>query len=684
MQHTPIPASISHRPPPAVTTVYARIGRTPPARHGGVSAKPPRRPATSRYARATLLRLACALGVALLAGCAGLQRGAPGLLPQFHPAARAESLEAAGRYLDAAQAYQTLAEHAAPPTREDYLLRAAHAYVMGGQIDAAQALLIRIQIPPGAPLLTVQRQLLTGEIYLAKRNPLKALTATTISPPERLPDSLQRRLRRLRATAFLLAGNPLESVRERVALEPLLKTPEAVQENQQQIWSALGQLTSAALEQLRTAPPPDPVSGWLELATLARAAQGNPAQFQHAVHTWEQRYPDHPAIRVLIPELLRYYAAARLHPHSVALLLPLRGPFAEAASAVLDGFLAAYYQPTSQQTSPPPRIRIYDTGDLPADAVQAYLQAVRDGADFIVGPLRKEAVTAVAQQPSLAVPTLALNYLEPGQPAPKGFYQFGLSPEQEARQVAERAWLDGHSRVLVLAPEGSWGDRVARAFEQRWQTLGGITLGEQRYNPTHTDFATPIRRLLNLDESRARYRALRSLLQRKLEFEPRRRKDVDFIFMAAFPRDARLLRPQLKFHHASDLPVYATSHIYSGTPDADADRDLDGTRFCDMPWTLAETPAQQDIRQELTTLWPDQSARLPRLNALGIDAYRIIPQLDAMRSNPFARFEGATGSLALDPDGRVHRDLLWARFQDGLPVLLDPVAIPKATGKAIP
>ncbi|MEO1247664.1 MAG: hypothetical protein AAFX56_18460, partial [Pseudomonadota bacterium] len=36
--------------------------------------------------------------------------------------------------------------------------------------------------------------------------------------------------------------------------------------------------------------------------------------------------------------------------------------------------------------------------------------------------------------------------------------------------------------------------------------------------------------------------------------------------------------------------------------------------------------------------------------------------------------EGASGELYLDADGRVHRRLAWAEFQNGVPVALPPAA----------
>ncbi|HKJ23167.1 MAG TPA: penicillin-binding protein activator, partial [Gammaproteobacteria bacterium] len=144
-------------------------------------------------------------------------------------------------------------------------------------------------------------------------------------------------------------------------------------------------------------------------------------------------------------------------------------------------------------------------------------------------------------------------------------------------------------------------------------------------------------------------------------------------FMAAFPQQARLIRPQLEFHYAGDLPVYATSHTYSGTPDQRADHDLDGVMFCDMPWILSDDPKTARLKATIRRLWPEQAQQFIRFYALGYDAYNIIPQLDQLKRFPYDEYNGETGVLTVDQDNKVHRRLLWARFVNGAPKLTDAI-----------
>jgi outer membrane PBP1 activator LpoA protein len=336
---------------------------------------------------------------------------------------------------------------------------------------------------------------------------------------------------------------------------------------------------------------------------------------------------------------------------------------------VRDGFLAM----DAANTDPDkPKITVYDTGPDPAKTPEVYEQAVNDGAQFVVGPLGREAAEAVMRQASIRAPTLLLNYTdeEPGSMS-KYLFQFGLSPEQEARQAAERAWLDGHRQAAVLYPKTPWGERMMTAWSSHWQRLGGVVVANQAYNDTDVDFSEPIKSLLNITQSEARKEAIEKTVGQKLRFETRARQDIDFIFLAADAKHGRLIKPQLNFFHAARVPVYSTSHIFTGAGDAMRDIDLDGIQFGDMPWMLVGDGKIQELRQTLQRDWPHVHTDLDRLYALGVDSYAILPHLGRIGMESGARFSGVTSGLSVDQHGRLQRQLLWARFNRGVPRLTD-------------
>jgi hypothetical protein len=263
-------------------------------------------------------------------------------------------------------------------------------------------------------------------------------------------------------------------------------------------------------------------------------------------------------------------------------------------------------------------------------------------------------------------------------------YQFGLAPEDEARQAAGRAMADGHQRLAALVPDNAWGIRVYQAFREQFTQLGGEIVAAEQYDSNSSDFARPIRRLLNLDDSNNRYQALQRLLGERLSFEPRRRQDAEGIFVLAFPRQARQIKPQLRFHHAGDLPVYSTSHVYEASDDPAIDRDMDGLMFCDIPWALDRQGPWAARREQTEKLWPDRGRRYQRLFALGYDAYQVVPWLDMLHLPGFAQFPGATGILSLDNDRQLHRTLEWARFSGGVPQKIQESPLTSTEGQHEP
>lgn len=660
-----------------------------------------------------------ALLLALLVSACGTVReaGVPSGMPTLP--AKATQLEQSGDFAGAAQAYLDAAQTARAPRLQQLQLHAAAAWIRAGRNDQAKRILDAVDTGNLAPVWTARKQVVQAQLALAENQPERALQLLP-EPSDQFPPALQRQNLQLRAEAFQAAGNLLESARARVQLDPLLSDPSAIEQNRRAIWGTLNGLSANALQQLRTAPPPDVLSGWMELAYIMKQATLHPEQLQSDLESWRARYPDHPADQ-LLGQILAQHRQFQQRPQHIALLLPLSGSLADAAATIRDGFLAAYYSHggDARRTS----VRIYDTAAPDANIWSLYSEALRNGADFIVGPLNKTAVTTLAKADRLQVPVLALNFTDdqpanatavnpgagstaptpgvapdPDQAAaeagaaaspkapPANFYQFSLAPEDEARQVAERASLEGMIRAVALVPEGDWGDRLLNAFSTRFQQLGGEVLDAERYNVSNSDFSQPIRRMLNLDESRARYNMLRRITGKDIEFQPRRRQDVDFVFVAGFPRQARLIVPQLRFYHAAGLPVYATSHVYSGTPDPRDDEDMDGLVFCDMPWVLEQKGDLDPLHQQIASLWPQNLERFARLYAFGIDAFNVIPYLQWLHQEPYERLAGETGSLYMGADNRIHRSLEWARFIDGLPAVIQQDTAPAAVhaGPAAP
>ncbi len=585
--------------------------------------------------------------------------------------AAAERLVREGKPRDAAQMYESLAAQATGAKQADLYLEAARQWSAAGAYPEAERVLATI-----APAVTGQQAtthaLVSAEVALAEKNPQRALEnlrrVGTPTDPQAAADALA-----LQARAQFALGDAVAGVKTLMARERALQGNAAIEENRRMIVAGLRD--AAARGAPLTAPAgADPVlAGWLQFGSALRELDRNPFAGATALRAWRSRYPLHPANGRILDDLLSESTVAVDYPAQIALMLPLGGRQQAAATAVRDGFLSAYFQQDATQR---PRVRIYDVANV--DVSSAVLRALDEGAQFIVGPLTKDEVTAAAAIADGRAPVLALNFLPDGTAAPSNFFQFALAPEDEARQVARRAIADGHPRGVALVPSGEWGSRVLAAFTEELELGGGQLIARGSYSTSESDYTVAIQQLLRISESRDRYARLSGTLGTKLEFEPRRRGDIGFIFVAAQAANSRLIRPQLRFHYAGDIPMYSTSDAYE--PDEAANVDLEGMMFPDMPWMIGTDPISEQLRNAVRSVWPARANRRGRLYAFGFDAYRLIPTLRNSQSNRAAVVSGMTGRLSVDANGRIRRDLDWAQIHDGRPHALTLSGAAPTTG----
>ena len=600
----------------------------------------------------------------LLAGCVP----SPELRPDQHEPAndplvkQAESFAANGDFVAAAGLFERIAADKPFAEKQRLLLRAAESHFLAADPDSASALLARIDAA-SLPFLDFQRRLLTAEMAVSRNRPDEALNLLSVLPPDGTGIEHRLRYHKDRSEAFRLSGNILESGRELESVDSLLDDQNSRLDNQLEIIRTYAALTDDTLQQLQ-ATQPDIQSGWMGLTYLIKAFSSDEAQIKLKFSAWRTMHPAHPAMPELLDGYFMKLKGLYRTPNQLAVMLPDTGPYARVASLLRDGMLAAYFE---EPAATRPRLYFYDSSN-PEQTWPTYQEAVASGADMVIGPLNKEGVAQLSRTVDLEVPVLALNQIVSEGPPAQNLFQFGLSPEDEAAQVADRAWTDGFSTAIALTPAGDWGDRIASAFRKRWEELGGVLAEHQSYDEEAHDFSTPIQTLLNIDDSIQRHTRLQKLLGRKLEFEPRRRRDIGFIFLAAKAQKARQIRPQLQFHHAADLPIYTTSHAYSGTVSQDEDQDLNGIRFPMIPWLLADADDSDKLSlAHLLQVFPNTPPSYFPLLAMGIDSMRLIPHLARLRSNPREVLEGKTGNIYMDRSNHLRRQMVWAEMIKGVP-----------------
>ena len=596
--------------------------------------------------------------VLLLSACAAPQRPAPS---EPGDAIRARQLQGVGNYAEAAQLWQQAAIVAVGAERQEFRLRAAEAWLLAGEAAKSRQQLQQVQDAqlesPGQSrmaLLQAELALLDADAQSAEFYLAAARGGLAAPEMERYRLATQRLVRlqtdpasfAMTSVASALAGMGPYTTYSGVALLQLMEDIPS------------RQLQEIAQDEARSAS----LRHWPELALTVRNLLVTGQDKASVARQWSLAQAGHEVDEQGYIDLVDSYSALFTLPGNIAVLLPFEGGLAAAGKAIRDGIVSAFMEAPGNS-----ELKFYPTSDEPDSAVSAYFAAIGDGADWIIGPLRRESVAAMAGLGGLGVPALMLNNADESLAAQREMglvYQMSLSQELEAQAVAESALARNWNNALVLTADSAWGQRMKETFERAFIDAGGTVVSAAEFSSAESDHSSLLKTVLKIQDSQNRKDRLQATLGLSLNFEPTRRDDFDFIFLAASPDQGRQIRPQLRFHDAGSKPVLAMGRIFSGQLDTGADQDLNGimfpaTRLLLEPGGLDELP--------FSSL---RSGSMGPLFALGADAWNVMRWLPLLQKDEDLQYPGLAGSFRLDKRGRLVRTPAWAVFSQGRPTPL--------------
>lgn len=545
-------------------------------------------------------------------------------------------------------------------------LELVQSYINQGNYQAAKQLLSLFDQNKLDDNFKNQAIYLHVRLALAVGNPKSAIKwLKQLNTDKALPLDTQVQVNQLYIQALYRSNQPLSSALKRMEMTLLLMN-NAYSQNNEKIWQILMQTDYSNLVYNQKFQKQPINQGWFALAIAAKENANNYKQLLIALDNWQNQFPNHPANQLLSQSSMPYSDNLEENkPHSIAVFLPLTGSYAALGVAVQRGILDAYYQASQQEnTSGAQKVHFYDTNKTTIK--QLYKEAEANMADAIIGPLTKDNVNALLRI-SPKIPTVTLNYGNKN--GNDNTYQYGLSPLDEADQIAQLAWKRGASRALVIAPESEWGNSITQAFISKWQSLGGNISDAYQYATDSKTTSDDIAKHLGIVDSNWREHLLGKTLNKKLNFNPIRRNDFDMVFLIASPEKGREIKPLLAFYYIQDTPVYATSSIYTGAQNASKDHDLNGVFFCDIPWLLQPTKTMTQEQKKFKSLWNNDLTKNSKLYATGLDAYLLINQHDHLDYLSNFPIEGTTGSL-YNKQHSIYRELGCAEFVDGIPKTL--------------
>ncbi|HDM8153829.1 TPA: penicillin-binding protein activator [Vibrio harveyi] len=553
------------------------------------------------------------------------------------------------------QNYMIQADSTEGSLQNDWLIMATKAAIQANELDQAELLIKRLSRQQLSEVQQAEWQLARATLQQKQGKYSQLLQGLNFKPWWKLPSEQWKDYYELRADAHQSLNQPFEANRQLVAEGQYASSAEQ-REISSRIWMNFGSYSENELTALQTEPSEDVLDGWLQLAIYAKTLSSNIPQLKNTLEHWLSENPSHPAAVYTPAEIQNILSLEIVKPNNTALLLPLTGKFAPQAQLIRDGFIFAMMN--DQARDPSATLTVIDTHAYSADQIKQRL--INENIDFVVGPLQKENVeklqaTLDGSETGVKIPTLALNIPEEVQAGTDMCY-LALSPEQEVAQAAKYLFSQGYQFPMILAPNGAYGQRVVEAFNEEWIKYSSNKVATSYFGDKR-QLQKNINGVFGLQESQQRIAQMQSLMRISLESQPRSRRDVDAVYIVARSSELTLIKPFIEVAINPDAKppkLFSNSRSNSGGATYE---DLSGVAYSDIPMLINPDPT---IATQMNELWPDQSNMEKRLEALGMDAYKLLGELPQMKLLPGYSVDGQTGVLSINNNCVVQRELDWA------------------------
>ncbi|EEG84822.1 hypothetical protein PROPEN_03186 [Proteus penneri ATCC 35198] len=304
------------------------------------------------------------------------------------------------------------------------------------------------------------------------------------------------------------------------------------------------------------------------------------------------------------------------------------------------------------------QVIVYDTNSQPIDVLLK--KAQQDGANLIVGPLLKPEVMKTIELQS-GLPVLALNELDTI-PSATTVCFFSLSPEDETRNAAQHLRQQQKANPLIIVPDNKFGQRMAQTFADEWQRTGGGTVLQQTFSSVESLKASINRGVGIRMTGTPVLPTANAPLPLETQSIPSAGGAIDSVYIIATSDELTLIKPMIDMAISTQKrpPIYVSSRSNQGGTGPDFRMEMDGIQFSDIPlMTGANLPLMQKASSKFAN---DYS--LMRLYAMGIDAWSLANNYNDLTKGTL-HFNGISGSLHVENNCTVYRQLPWMQFKQG-------------------
>lgn len=170
------------------------------------------------------------------------------------------------------------------------------------------------------------------------------------------------------------------------------------------------------------------------------------------------------------------WGSAPSHVVKVGLLVPLSGQAAQVGKALQDAAVMALFDKYASLSGPQAGVRVElvpkDTLGTPSGARQAAADAIKEGAQLMIGPLFSQSVEAIkplAKSGQYSIISFSNNKAVAGQ----GVYVMGFDPAEQTQRAVQYALLNkGVNQLGAFVPNDAYGRSVTDAAKQVATLLG--------------------------------------------------------------------------------------------------------------------------------------------------------------------------------------------------------------------
>ncbi len=403
-----------------------------------------------------------------------------------------------------------------------------------------------------------------------------------------------------------------------------------------------------------------------------------PDEAIRALTGFVKSFPEHENVQqanLLIEEIAGKMVYSR---YTIGCLLPLSGPYRKYGERAMKGIELALSQFNSKAANPSIHLLIKDTGGNPEKAILAMHDLQNNQVAATIGPIiTAEAVATEAQHSGIPMITITQkeNITEIGDNVFRNF----ITPEMQVRAVVSyAAEVLEVKNFAVLYPEEKYGTHFMNLFWDEVLKYGGKIVGAESYNPSHTDFKDPIKKLVGL------YYEVPDDLKEKPDVkkidtekpddeneEPEPVVDFEAIFIPDGPTKVGLIIPQLAFHDIEDVYLLGTKLWHSKKL---VDMTKEYIQRAIIPDGFFSESTSVRVRDFVEKFEKTYGEKPGFIEAIAYDTsmilYQILSRPDVRSRNAIKNelmqlknFQGVTGLTSFDDNGDVKKNLSLLRIK---------------------